>query len=161
LRIGEPCGIAVGRPDHRAHELAAWNAPPMQLHGLGCRAKRRLHGGAIPQHFLDRRWQQRRRRAEAIELRRMFEETEHRVVDQVGGRFVPREEQQLEERQHFRVAEPLALHFRLDQPREEVVARLDPARRDLEGEIALHLGVRLAVRGGGGPGARPGAKGIY
>src|SRR4051812_13075392 len=83
IRLAEFLWIAVCRAEHREHELARGNHLFVQSYVTSWCAHQPLNRRTVTQHFLNRRWQQLRTRTEQLELIAVFDQTEHRIVDQV------------------------------------------------------------------------------
>ena len=69
----------------------------------------------------------------------IFDEGQHRIIDQVGGGLGAGDQQQLEEAHDLLVGEALAIHFRLHQPRQQIFARLGTPPAELLRKIGGHL----------------------
>ena len=101
---------AVRRPDHRQDQLPGRDHLAVHLHvPRGCPGHP-LERRAEAQHLLDRRRQQVRGRPQVVELVRVAEEAQDGVVDQVGGRLLAADQQELHEPQDFIRRQPRAVH---------------------------------------------------
>src|SRR6478752_3804215 len=66
-------------------------------------------------------------------------ERDDRVAQQIRGGLAAGEEQELKEAEDLRLREALALELRIQQTREEVVARGMPARIEQPADVVVHL----------------------
>ncbi len=95
---------------------------PVHLDVAPRRAGHPLERRAVAQDLLDRRGQEVGRCPEPGELVRVLEEAQDGVVDQVRGRLLAADEEELHEAQDLLVRQPLAVHLGLDEPGQQVVA---------------------------------------
>ena len=102
-------------------ELAALQASATDLDVLGDHAAHRRHRADVAQDFLDRGRQERRIVAQQRHLRRMAEQGEQAVGDQVGGGLVPGLEQDGAGGEQFLLAQEVSRLVGSRQRGEQVV----------------------------------------
>src|SRR5271166_3029934 len=117
--------VAVGGAveNHHHHSLA--HLRPAQFTIYGDVPSGRLHRTVPAQNLLDRTRHQRRSTAQRLNLRGMSHQCIEPVTDKVGGGFIARQQQQVEEPRDL-VEAKRVLFLSLDQHAHQIVARLSP-----------------------------------
>jgi hypothetical protein len=128
---------AGARRDRRARDLDVLDRGP----GGGG-----LHRAVEAQHLLDRVGHAVRLGPQQLPGTRGAQQRVHRARDEVHGGLVPGDEQQVDHRGQFVLAEPVAAVAGRDQRRDEVVARLRALDGDELVQVAHELGDRRRVR---------------
>ncbi len=111
LSVRELPWVAIGRADHREHQLASGDRLSVELDVGASEPKHPLQGRNVPQHLLNGGGQQFRGGPEPGELFGVFDEGEDGVVEQVGGGLTPGQEEQLEEPHDLWLGESLTFHL--------------------------------------------------
>ena len=112
--------------------------PPTSTSRLGARITP-LQRRAVAQNLLDCGGQKIAARFEKLPLLRIFDETQNRVIDEVGGRLLARYNQELKESQDLFPGQMFTTYFGRDEPGQKIVLRRGPALLDHLREISIHF----------------------
>ena len=139
LGVGELHRIAVGCAQQQVDLVARRNLVALDLDRLAGTARGQLNGAVQAQHLLDRARDELGSRAQAHQLRRVPQQRLHSVPDQVRGGLVTRAQQQHRGRDHLFLGEGVVQVTGHHQPRQQVVAGLPLAQRDLARKVVAQL----------------------
>jgi hypothetical protein len=148
VRLGELIRIPIRGADHEQRALALGDHDTADGNVLQSDPRRRLHHAVEAQELLDRRAHQAGVGRQPAALVRMTQQREHGVADQVGGRLVPRDQDQHAHREQLVRAQPIALDLGAHQRADQVLARPRAPLGDDAVEEDAHLR-QTALRGGG------------
>ena len=135
MRLGKLRRVSIGRRQDYERRHIRLDLHAADFHIDLRIARGRLHRAVVTQHLFDRARHQRRIRAQHAQLVRIAPQRKHPVTDQIGGRFVAREQQQHHERDQLLFAQRIGLVAGHHQSADQVAARTASALFDLLDEI--------------------------
>jgi hypothetical protein len=135
----EDLGIVVGGAEVHQEQRALRDTVGVDLDVLERHPDRGLDRTVEAQQLLDGRGPDVRLTTQALELFGLAQQRQHAVADQVGGRLVSGEKDQVAGGQDLLVAQGVALFLGLDHGADEVVPGLAPALGDDTGEVGEEL----------------------
>ena len=143
VRFRIDVGITVRRRERRIQGFTLMDGTSGNVDVTVRNATRVHHRRVVAKHFLDRVLDQRRVIAQLLQLIGVFQQGPGAVADQVGGRHVARNEQQVALAYHLIDRQPVAIHFGANHVRNQVIAHVAAPRFDFLHEEILECAARF------------------